>query len=107
MLLFLKRQYDRTLKVGGLAPLVGLVGLGLDNTNVSGDTKALAPLVKLIHLGLVNTNVTGREKEIRGSGGSLEPPGLFLRTSIPFIWHILSACLPTCTPWLRGPVSPR
>ena len=33
--------------------------------------------------------------------------GLFLRTSIPFIWRILSAFLPTWTPWLRGPVSPR
>jgi hypothetical protein len=31
----------------------------------------------------------------RGSGGSLEPLGLFLRTSIPFIWRILSAFLPT------------
>jgi hypothetical protein len=33
--------------------------------------------------------------------------GLFLRTSIPFIWRILSACLRACTPQLRGPVSPR
>jgi hypothetical protein len=30
--------------------------------------------------------VRTREKEIGGSGGSLEPPlGLFLRTSIPFV----------------------
>jgi hypothetical protein len=37
--------------------------------------------------------------------------GLFLHTSIPFIWHMLSAFLrnvaPACTPWLRGVVSPR
>jgi hypothetical protein len=46
--------------------------------------------------------VKGREKQIGGSGGSLEPLGLFLnplglflRTSIPFIWRILSAFLPT------------
>jgi hypothetical protein len=37
----------------------------------------------------------------------LEPLGLFLHTSIPFIWRILSAFLPARTPWLRGPVSPR
>ena len=30
----------------------------------------------------------------KGFRGSLEPLGLFLRTSIPFIWHILSAFLP-------------
>jgi hypothetical protein len=44
----------------------------------------------------------GREQQIGGSGGSLEPPGplleppmgLFLRTSIPFSWYILSAFLP-------------
>jgi hypothetical protein len=43
-----------------------------------------------------------REKQMGSSGGSLEPPGpllelplgLFLRTSIPFIWRILSAFLP-------------
>ena len=42
-----------------------------------------------------------REQQIGGSGGSLEPLGfflnplgLFLRTSIPFIWRILSAFLP-------------
>jgi N-acetyl-beta-hexosaminidase len=41
-----------------------------------------------------------REQQIGGSGGSLEPPGplleplgLFLRTSITFIWCILSAFL--------------
>jgi hypothetical protein len=37
----------------------------------------------------------------------LNPLGLFLRTSVPFIWCILSAFLPARTPWLRGPVSPR
>ena len=45
-----------------------------------------------------------REQQIGGSGGSLEPPGplleppcvgLFLRTSMPCIWRILSAFLPT------------
>ena len=42
----------------------------------------------------------GGEQQIGGSGGSLEPPGplldplgLFLRTSIPFVWRILSAFL--------------
>ena len=38
--------------------------------------------------------VVSREKEIGGSGGSLLTPlGLFLRTSMPFIWRILSAFL--------------
>jgi hypothetical protein len=39
----------------------------------------------------------------------LTPLGLFLvlRTSIPFTWRVLTACLPAWTPWLRGPVSPR
>ena len=37
----------------------------------------------------------------------LNPLGLFLRTSIPFMWRVLSAFLPARTPWLRGPVSPR
>ena len=44
--------------------------------------------------------VGDRAQHIGGSGGSLEPPGplfeplgLFLRTSIPFIWRILSAFL--------------
>jgi hypothetical protein len=44
--------------------------------------------------------VVSREKEILGgfrgltSGGSLlNPLGLFLRTSMPFIWRILSAFL--------------
>ena len=37
----------------------------------------------------------------------MNPPGLFIRTSIPFIWRSLSAFLPARTPWLRGPVSPR
>jgi hypothetical protein len=36
-----------------------------------------------------------REKQIGGSGGSLEPLGLFLRTFIPFIWRIMSAFLRT------------
>jgi hypothetical protein len=36
----------------------------------------------------------GRFKEIGGSGAHLNPLGLFLRTSITFIWRILSACLP-------------
>jgi hypothetical protein len=40
-------------------------------------------------------------------GVHLNPPGLFLCTSMPFIWSTLSACLPSSTPWLRGPVSPR
>jgi hypothetical protein len=39
----------------------------------------------------------------------LNPMGLFLRTSIPIIWRILSAflVLTRLNPWLRGPVSPR
>ena len=37
----------------------------------------------------------------------MNPLDLFSRTSIQFIWRILSACLPAWTPWLRGPVSPR
>jgi hypothetical protein len=32
----------------------------------------------------------------------LNPLGLFLCTSTPCIWGILSAWLPSCTPWLRG-----
>jgi hypothetical protein len=36
-----------------------------------------------------------REQFIRGSGGSLEPLGLFLRSAIPCIWRILSACRPS------------
>ena len=47
------------------------------------------------------TAACAREQQIGGSGGSLEPPGplflnplgLFLRTSIPFIHRILSAFL--------------
>jgi hypothetical protein len=49
------------------------------------------------------------EKQIRGSGGSLEPPG-----PLPVHLHTVcmeySECLPTLLnpfPWLRGPVSPR
>jgi hypothetical protein len=38
--------------------------------------------------------VRAGETETGGSGGSLEPLGLFLRTSIPFIWRIVSAFLP-------------
>ena len=50
--------------------------------------------------------VDGREKQIGGSGGSLEPPGPLLDyleppsswassyASIPFTWRILSAFLP-------------
>jgi hypothetical protein len=42
--------------------------------------------------------VENREQQIGGSGGSLDPLGLFplglfLRTSIPFIWRIMSAFL--------------
>jgi hypothetical protein len=52
-----------------------------------------------------------RENEIGGSGGAhLNPLGLlFLRTSVPFIWRILSAFRHPLEPrpWLRGPVSPR
>ena len=33
--------------------------------------------------------VVYRQKEMGGSGVSLEPLGLFLRTSIPFIWRVL------------------
>ena len=33
------------------------------------------------------------EKDIGGSGGSLEPPGPLLTHLIPFIWRILSAFL--------------
>jgi hypothetical protein len=40
-------------------------------------------------------------------GVHLNPLALFLRTSIPCIWSTLSACLPSWTPWLRGPLSPR
>ena len=40
-------------------------------------------------------------------GHFLNPLGLFLRTSIPFIWRIMSAFLRAWTPWLRGRVSPR
>ena len=32
----------------------------------------------------------------------MNPLGLFLRTSIPFMWRILSASLPSRTPWLRS-----
>ena len=39
--------------------------------------------------------VENREREIGGSGGSLEPLGLSLRTFIPFLWRDLSAFLPT------------
>jgi hypothetical protein len=39
-------------------------------------------------------HVAGREKEIEGSGGSLDPPGPLLSTSIPFLWRILSPLLP-------------
>ena len=34
------------------------------------------------------------------------PLGLFLRTSVPFVWRVLSAFPPACTPWLRGTVLP-
>jgi hypothetical protein len=40
-------------------------------------------------------------------GAHLNPLGLFLCTSTPCMWRILSACLPAWTPRLRGPVSPR
>ena len=49
---------------------------------------------------VVAVEALNREQQIGGSGGSLEPLGLFLnplglflRTSIPFIWRILSAFL--------------
>jgi hypothetical protein len=49
---------------------------------------------------IANGAVECREKQIGGSGGSLEPPGLFfnplglfLRTLIPFSWRIMSAFL--------------
>jgi ATP-dependent RNA helicase DDX5/DBP2 len=67
------------------------------------NTKAAAHLVnvKLQQAGIASDclhgdrdqRVRAREKESGGSGGSLEPLGLFLRTSIPFIWRILSAFL--------------
>jgi hypothetical protein len=44
---------------------------------------------------LTALGVCHREKETGGSGGSIEPLGLFLRTPIPFTWRILSAFLPT------------
>ena len=50
-------------------------------------------------------NAVRKKQGVRGA--HLNSLGLFLRISIPFIWHILSAFLPACTPWLRGPVSPR
>ena len=62
-----------------------------------------------IHIGRrwrrATPRVRDREKEI-GEGGSL---GLFLHTSIPFIYMAYSECLPTrLNPLrLRGPLSPR
>jgi hypothetical protein len=48
-----------------------------------------------------------REKEIGGSGGSLEPPGPIL-THLHTVYMSYSECLPNClNPWLRGPISPR
>jgi hypothetical protein len=38
--------------------------------------------------------VYNREKQIRGSEGSLEPLGLFLHTSTPCIWSIRNAFPP-------------
>jgi hypothetical protein len=50
---------------------------------------------------------TGVEKQIRGLGGSLEPPGL-LPMHLHTVYMEYSECLPTLlNPWLRGPVSPR
>jgi hypothetical protein len=43
----------------------------------------------------VQTMVCAREKAIGGSGAHLNPLGLFLCTTIPFIWRILSAFRPT------------
>jgi hypothetical protein len=40
-------------------------------------------------------------------GVRLNPLSLFLCTSIPCIWSILSDRLPSWTPWLSRPVSPR
>jgi hypothetical protein len=40
---------------------------------------------------LTNPGVGGREKEVGAQGVHLTPPGLFLHTSIPCIWSILSA----------------
>jgi hypothetical protein len=54
------------------------------------------------------SSVPTREKHIRGSGGSLEPPG-----PLPMHLHTVyvgcSERLPTLSnpPWLRGPLSPR
>ena len=64
---------------------------------------------------LTGETVPNREKQIGGSGGSLEPPGPLLELPGPllthlhtvYIWRILSAFLRAWTPWLRGPVSPR
>jgi hypothetical protein len=51
--------------------------------------------------------VPGREKEIRGSGGSLEHPGPIL-THLHTVYVAYFGCLPThLDPWLRGPVSSR
>jgi hypothetical protein len=51
--------------------------------------------------------VCPREKKIRGSGGSLEPPGPLL-THLHIVYMAYSECLPTrLNSWLRGPVSPR
>jgi hypothetical protein len=48
-----------------------------------------------------------REKEIAGSGGSLEAPGPLL-THIYTVNMESSECLPTrLNPWLRGRVAPR
>ena len=40
-------------------------------------------------------------------GVHLNPLGLCRCTSAPRIWSMLSACLRSWTPWLRGPASPR
>jgi hypothetical protein len=46
------------------------------------------------HVGEYEDEVTNMEKEIGVQGAQMTPLGLFVRTSIPFIWRILSAFLP-------------
>ena len=48
------------------------------------------------------------EKQMRGLRGLTRTPrASSYALSIPFLWRILSACLPARPPWLSGPVSPR
>jgi hypothetical protein len=57
------------------------------------ETVALLALGGVAHVASLFTLGAGRNR-YGGSGGSLEPPGLSLRTSIPFRWRVLSAFIP-------------